>query len=314
MKQLLFFVLLIPGLASAARAQSANPAIWCPPGASWTYGWAGLNEGGTVTLRYVRDTLVAGQAAQLLTRTLVSYNFIGPAPGPPRTSRLPSVMTRVVASRVEVWAHGQFAPLYDFAAPVGSSWLTPRVIPYFTCPSEQVLVVVDSVGTRQIGGRSLRWFRSHLTTPTGAPVPGGWSGRTYEQLGSVEQYMQPQSPTCGGTDPGYIGPLLSFQATGLPAISYTAATGVLLGTKQGQAAAGFTAYPNPSTGLFTLELPASLAPDAYLRLLDPTGRVWRQVPVPPSRQLDVRGLPAGAYTLLLFTAGQAPLAQRLLVE
>lgn len=314
MKHLLLALLLSLSFLSVAQAQSPNPAVWCPPGTTWTYGWAWWQEAGTLTVRYARDTVVAGQSAQLLTRSLLAYDPSGPASAT-YTIRMSSVVTRTVADRVEVLANGQFYTLYNFAAQPGSSWLTPRVVPGGPCPAEVVLVTVDSVGTRLVGGRPLRWFRAHLTSPTGAPVLSNWTGRTYEQLGSVGQYMQPQSPTCGGTDPGYMGALTGFQATGLPSISYNAGTGALLGTAQARAmAAGFVAYPNPSSGLFTLELPASVVANASLRLLDLTGRVLRQQLVPTSRQLDVRGLPAGSYILLLLVPGQPALAQRLAVE
>lgn len=313
MKRPLLLLLLLLALASTVRAQSANPAMWCPPGATWTYGWAWWSESGTLTVRYARDTVVAGQSAQLLTRSLLAHDPASPTST--YTIRMSSVVTRTVADRVEVLANGQFYTLYNFAAVPGGSWLTPRVVPSGPCPAEVVQMTVDSVGTRQIGGRTLRWFRAHLTSLAGAPVLGSWNGRTYEQLGSTAQYMQPQSPTCGGTDPGYMGSLTGFQATSLPAISYNAGTGALLGTAQARAAAaGFWAYPNPSKGLFTLELPAAFVSDASLRLLDLTGRVLRQLPIPASRQLDVRGLPVGSYTLLLLAPGQAPLARRLLLE
>jgi len=316
MKHLLLSLLLSLSLLAAAQAQSPNPAIWCPPGATWTYGWAWWSESGTLTVRYARDTVAAGQPAQLLTRSLLVHDQSIPA-SPYYTVHMPSVVTRTVADRVEVLANGQFYTLYNFAAQLGGSWLTPRVVPAGPCPAEVVQVTVDSVGARQVGGRTLRWFRAHLTTPAGAPVPGSWRGRTYEHLGNVGQYLQPQSPTCGGTDPGYMGSLTGFKATGLPAISYNAGTGALLGTAQARAAAAsFAAYPNPSTGLFTLELPAAFASGATLRLLDLSGRGLRQLPVPASRQLDLRGLPTGSYTLLLLllVPGQAPLAQRLAVE
>lgn len=313
MKHLLLSLLLI-GLAPAARAQSANPAIWCPPGATWTYGWAWWSERGTLTVRYARDTVVAGQPAQLLTRNLLAYDPAYPASTYP--IRMTSVVTRTVADRVDVWANGQFYTLYNFAAQPGSSWLTPRVVPSGPCLTEIVQVTVDSVGTQQVAGRPLRWFRAHLTTPTGAAVMGSWSGRIYEQTGTVGQYMQPQSPTCGGTDPGYMGGFTGFKATGWPNIGpSTTAIGTLLSTAQTRAtAAGFSAYPNPGAGLFTLAVPAALAPEATLRLLDLTGRVLRQLTVPTNRQLDIRGLPAGSYTLLLEAAGQPVLAQRLVVQ
>ncbi len=313
MKYLLPLILLL-GLAPAARAQSANPAIWCPPGATWTYGWAWWSERGTLTVRYARDTVVAGQPAQLLTRNLLAYDAA--YPGSVYPIKMTSVVTRTVANRVEVWANGQFYTLYDFAAQPGSSWPTPRVVPSGPCPTELAQATVDSTGTQQVAGRSLRWLRVHLTTPSGAAISGNWAGRIYEQVGSVGSYMQPQSPTCGGTDPGYISGFQGFKATGWPGLGpSTTAIGTLLGTAQARAAAaGFSAYPNPGAGVFTLALPAGLAPGATLRLLDLSGRVLRQLPVPASGQLDARDLPAGCYTLLLEATGQPALAQRLVVQ
>ncbi len=311
MKYFLLFALLL-GLAPAAWAQSANPAVWCPAGATWIYGYGLFTEDGTVTVRYVRDTLVAGQPAQLLTRRLTSHDRA--YPGLESTHAMPSVVTRTVADRVEVLVNGQFYTLYDFSAQPGGSWLTPRVVPAGPCPAEVVRVTVDSVGSRQVAGRSLRWFRAHLTTATGDAVVGNWPGRIYEQVGSL-QYLQPESPTCGGTDPGFMGPFVSYKATGGPMVGYNPTAGTLLATAQARAtAAGFTVFPNPSAGLFTLEIPATLAATATLRLLDPLGRTVRQLPLPANRQVNVRGLPAGVYTLLLISTDQLPLAQRLVLQ
>jgi hypothetical protein len=140
---------LIAVSALTTRAQSANPAIWCPAGATWTYGYGLFNERGTLTVRYASDVLVAGQPAQVLQRVLNTYYYFGPGQTQPIGTRsLPDVITRVVADRVEVLVSGQFYTLYDFAAPVGSSWLTPLVIPSGPCPQPQFVerVTVDSVG------------------------------------------------------------------------------------------------------------------------------------------------------------------------
>jgi hypothetical protein len=79
-------------------------------------------------------------------------------------------------------------------------------------------------------------------------------------------------------------------------------------------AAGFSAYPNPSAGRLTLQLPTNLQPEAQLRLLDLSGRVLRRLPVPATRQLDLRDLPAGTYTLLLEQPGRPSLARRVVRE
>jgi len=314
MKYVLFFLLCSAVAVPAAHAQSAPPTNWCPPGATWTYGWAWWNESGTLTMRYARDTVVAGQPAQLLTRSRLAHNAATPG-SPSYTVPMSSVLTRTVGDRVDVWANGQFYTLYDFAALPGAGWLTPRVVPSGPCPTDLVQVTVDSVGTQQVAGRALRWLRVHLSAPAGTsgPMLGQWRGRLYEQLGSME-YLQPQSPTCAGTDPGYIAGFSRFQATGWPAIGYGNGPFVLATALARATAAGFGVYPNPSTDLCTLLLPAKLAADASLQVLTLTGQLLRQLPVLANRQLDVRGLPSGTYTLLLRGTGQPALAQRLVVE
>lgn len=308
----LLFLLLAVGLS--AGAQSTNPAIWCPVGATWTYNYREMSGAGILTVRYVRDTAVAGQTAQLLVRRINPCYYVGPGACVPSPAyNISSVTTRVVADRVEVLANWQFYTLYDFGAVPGSSWLTAPVTPQGACPQGLVQVTVDSVGRQQVGGRSLRWFRAHLTATAGSQNAGSWAGRIYEQLGNVAQYMQPQSLICRGTDPGYMGPLVSYQATGVPVVRYNSTTGTLLATAESRAvAAGFMVYPNPSTGISSVELPARLTPGSHLTLVDFLGRQVREFPL--GRQLDLRGLPTGAYNLLLREPRHPVLARRVMVE
>lgn len=319
MRQQLLSLLLLLALHSASQAQSANLAVWCPAGATWVYNYGLFSEFGNLTVQYQRDTVVAGQSAQLLTRVIrSSFWVVFPTvsvPGPAYS--LPKVITRVVGDRVEVHANGQFYTLYDFAALPGSSWLTVPVTPQGPCPSGLVQVNVDSVGRQLVAGRSLRWFRAHLTTGPGSTMAGNWSGRIYEQLGNVAQYMQPQSPICRGTDPGYMGSISSFRAAGWPSIGFNATSATLLATTQARAeAAGFVVYPNPmaGSGLLHVQLPPAVAQGAQLVLLDIMGRQVRQQKAIDGPLFDVRGLAIGSYTLLLRTPGQSALAQRLVLE
>jgi hypothetical protein len=311
MKHALLLALGLLLFGSVAEAQSANTAIWCPPGATWTYSYSEMSGAGTLAVRYMRDTVVAGQPAQLLVRRISPCFYYGGNCYPSPAYNISSVITRVANDRVEVQANGQFYTLYDFAALPGGTWLTPMVTPVGPCASGLAQVMVDSVGRQMVGGRSLRWFRAHLTPAAGATAVGSWPGRIYEQLGNVNQYMQPQSPICHGTDPGYMGAMQTYQATGGPWVRYNG-TALLATAESRAAAARFVAFPNPSTGLLTLELPTRLSPEAHLSLFDLTGRPVRQLPV--ARQLDVRGLAPGTYTLLLQEPGQPPLAQRVLLQ
>ena len=69
MKYSLLSFVLLPSFFSVAQAQSSNPATWCPPGATWTYGWAWWSERGTLT---VQSTLApeARKTIQRLDRSI----------------------------------------------------------------------------------------------------------------------------------------------------------------------------------------------------------------------------------------------------
>ncbi|GAA4380644.1 hypothetical protein [Hymenobacter koreensis] len=113
MKKLLLLVLAL-GLLPAASAQT-----WCPPGATWTYDFVDMFERGDLVIRYQRDTLINGQTAQVLHRELRTVSYPGGIMGPPY--RIPDLITRATADRVEVLGNGQFTTLYDFAALPGAS-------------------------------------------------------------------------------------------------------------------------------------------------------------------------------------------------
>ena len=315
MKHLLRSLLLLL-LAPSGWAQSANPSMWCPAGATWTYQYGDLSSTGTLMVRYVRDTVVAGQVAQLLVRRISPCYTLGPGaclPGP--SYGLSSVVTRVVADRVQVWANGQFYTLFDFAAPPGSSWATPLVTPFGACASAVAQVTVDSTGRQVVGGRSLRWFRVHLTATAGTTATGSWPGRIYELFGNLAQYMQPQSPICHGTDPGFMGPFAGFRATAGPSVGYNAASGGLLASTPRAETGGLVVYPNPSAGAggLTLQLPPATG-KADLAVMDMVGRQVRCQKVTVGDVLDVRNLAAGTYILQLRAPGKAVISQRIVLE
>jgi hypothetical protein len=128
--------------------------------------------------------------------------------------------------------------------------------------------------------------------------------------------MQPQSPTCHGTDPGFIGPLVSFQSTAGPSFGYNAATGILLASSTHAETAGFGVYPNPSagTGWLTVSLPAAATSSAEIEMFDLLGRQVLHCKANEARLLDVRGLAAGTYLLQLREPGKGAVSQRIMLE
>ena len=92
-----------------------------------------------------------------------------------------------------------------------------------------------------------------------------------------------------------------------------------LGTQPAALAEQVTLFPNPATGTATLAVPAGLlAQPAALALYNALGQVVqaRDVPAAPAATrlpLDLRGLPAGVYSVRLATE-QGPVTKRLVVE
>lgn len=315
MRCFLFF-LLAAWLPFSARSQSANPAMWCPPGATWVYAYSQTYPAasGIITLRYVRDTTVLGLPAQLIT-SVRSYSSVANAQPPFSTHvREASLVTRAVGDRVEVLHANMFRTLYDFAALPGASWITPAL---HCAPTLVVQVVVDSVGSQALGGRALRWLRVHLNSTAGVRMADRWYGRIYEQVGSAGAYMLPgAAQSCLNFEPPGMGPLLTYSASNQPPLRYNyLASALVLGQTAARAeAAGFAVFPNPSAGPLTVRLPAATAPGARLQLLDMVGRCVWQSTVPGNNQLDFSNVTGGCYALRLQRAGQPDLVQRVVLR
>lgn len=295
---------LISSLLAVRPSFAQTSAWWCPPGATWEYSYTDFSIRGTLTVRYANDTIVAGQPAQVLRRVVraVQYQSPGPTVVPPFA--LPSIITRVVGNDVSFWYNGQFVPLYQFGALPGTSWTTYATYPNGVCPQSTVQVVVDSVGQRMVNGRVLRWQAIHAAGTS-------WRGRLYEGIGSLVS-LQPDGAGCPNTDPAYINPLISFRATGFPAVGGPTLT-VLANAETQAAQAGFTAYPNPVTGLLTVQLPPAMHA-ATLTLRDLSGRrVWQQ-PSPANGLVNLSALPTGSYWLTAESLGQAPLTRRVVLQ
>ncbi len=295
-----FLCLALPYLGTAQA-----PTSWCLPGAEWKYGYAEFSWSGALLVRYTGDTLVGGQTGQVLRRSITRLPF----PEPDGAYTLPTIITRVAGDTVLFWHNGRFVPLYCFGAQPGASWTTYATYPTGVCPQYPVQVTVDSVGTQLVGGRLLRWQAVRVS---GSHV--FWQRRIYEGIGNLGS-LQPGGSLCGGTDPGYIGPLLSFRATGFPAVSTKAAGLVVLATAEARAGQGsFTAYPTPTAGQLTVQVPSAMQRAGSLTLRDLAGRrVWQQ-PVPANQKIDLGCLPKGLYLLILESQDCRPLSCRIVVQ
>jgi hypothetical protein len=138
-----------------------------------------------------------------------------------------------------------------------------------------------------------------------------WNGATWSSLGTGLNSEVYALAFGGATNKLYAGG--SFSAVGdfsKPTVRFAVYDPNALLAAKAAYAAPATFYPNPAHGTATLRLPAG-APRLPLTLSDALGRAVRRYPAPASAEteLDLRGLPAGAY---LLRCGQV--AQRLVVE
>lgn len=121
---------------------------------------------------------------------------------------------------------------------------------------------------------------------------------------------------------GYESASISFGSLTLPNSSagngygYLATTSTtVLSTQAAQALAAEALYPNPAHGRVTVQLPASAAGLATLRLRDALGRVVREAVAPAGRpyDLDLAGLSPGVYVVQV-QAGEVLATRPLVVE
>jgi hypothetical protein len=307
MKKCLLILLLVWLGAVPTRAQSGSRGLWCPPGAQWLHMsiWVGTAGPVLTPIRtsYVGDTIINGQSCQVLHRQWA---------GAPAAGR---IYTRADADQVWLYANRQFYKMQDFSARPGDSWLylgTP-VGRYYCVP---VLLTVDSVGQRLVGGQVRRWFVAHYQD--GLDVVS--TRRVYEGVGDLQGDLFPAvnmcmvaavtptlAPQCYGTaaQPGLIvmGTMLNCQ--GLPTA-----------TPETRAkAAGFAVYPSISSGEVMVKLPAAYS-RATLSMFSPTGQLLRQLALPASTEtrLQLGPLPRGLYLLRVQQSDQPLLTQRVLLQ
>lgn len=316
MKRLL---LLLAGSALLTGSAAAQ-ASWSSPGATWTYGYRYFSAYGDLTMAYAGTTTAAGQPALRYTRQLLTKDAQFPT-RPAQTQALPELVLRADADRLYVQADDQqFYTIYNFAAQVGDTWLTPVAAPYTVCANTTVRMRVDSVGTATVGGVVRRWLRLSQLTQLAVTLPTVFrdqGGRVYEGLGAKEFYLLPQGvASCGGTDPGHFAGLLCYRASGQPTVyggsTQQCSSIVTAAAEQRARQLGFEVYPNPSQGQLQLRLPAGLGA-ATVEINDLTGRCLLRRAAPADGQLDVRHLPKGLYALSLRLPGQATPATRRIV-
>ena len=243
---------LLIGTTIAASAQN-----WCPPGATWTYSGAISQYTTNRITRYVGDTVLAGENAQVLCTV---HQYINPNTLAVDTFGSGSyTWTRVTDDIIWLWSDvgGAWDTLYYFGAVPGSEWGPPFAEPGLCGSAENgdMVQVVDT-GTMVVQGIPLRYWDIHLGAYAGRIVERmGWSvimepfeGCWQDLISEFKCYRDYEIDHSVDPDPG----------------SCDLATRI-----DDLARAKPTLYPNPGTDRFTLTLP----PGTHtIVLFDATGR------------------------------------------
>lgn len=320
-----FFALAFAGAVLTVQPAAAQ-TVFAPTGAEWTFqyfaaGSAGFSGRGAVRYAATRDTVVLGRTCRVLAGRLSEYDAAVPN-SPVATYILPNEFFAVDGDRILYYHQTaqQFYTWVDFSAQPGDSWPVRAAASCTGGLGALDTAVVDSVGTIQVAGQTLRWVKLQPNAFQNSFTTGLYQygqGRIVERLGHLRNLVP--GGYCGN-DPDIADGLacysdnsgFQFSTFGLPG---QGCASILLAAADAYHSfpQGVSVTPNPSaTGEFRLEGLAE-APVSYA-VFDAQGRRVRVGQLTSTTpELNLSDLPAGLYLLRGHVAGRA-FSQRLVRE
>ena len=253
MRQRLLAVLcLAPSVAASAQ-------MWCPPGATWTYGTDMFGLYGYGQYTYVSDTLLNGQLGHRIDGQ-GAMSIFGQTQVDHWTTPI-AFITGTDGDLVTIWSGADqvWDTLFWMGAVPGDAWLRPDG-PFGPCDPADSLVVIDTT-TVLIDGLPLRrWVVEQRSSDMGTSTTD-----FTERIGWFWNFIP--YPACTIVD----GPIglrcysdqdisVSYQAFGCNSLAGVDETAIGTLTKPA---------PNPGTDHFALQLPSG---DRTIEIFDATGR------------------------------------------
>lgn len=274
---------------------------WCAPGAGWrhTYtGCFGCADTGFVRTVYAGDSIVLGSNCQVLEVTKHAWSI---GTGIYSEQQLPPLITRGQQDLVEKWNGTAFDTLFHFAAVPSDSWDMIGL-------GWGIVSVLDT-GHALVNGASLRY----LIVDLGAGSTGPQQDTIYARMGFKSYYMDGYSPFY--FDSGLEG-LRCYSDNNL---DYSSGIGPVcdftLASAQLRIPDHCGAFPNPSTGQFTLSYPAQ-SEVGVLEVRDRAGRIIRSERIQQwstVHRVALDNIPDGLYMCRLQWQGQTA-SVRVIVE
>jgi hypothetical protein len=253
---------------------------WAPIGAKWTYGT--VSQVGNKNFREwisVKDTIIGMDTCKIIERK-----------GPPVYHDVTNRIITYSDSNKIYWYNtflNQFTVLYDFNKTAGQSWL-------MKIDSCDLQMMVDSTTTRIINGVPLKVLYIHTNISFDGPI--------IEGIGSLGRPYPEISAYCHG-DIGdhddYAG-LRCFDdlsQIGFYNFNISPTCDDMTGLEE-NGIGEFNVFPNPSNGLFTIEL----ADQAQITITNVLGEVvLNELLHKGKQQLNLEKESAGVYLLYLKT-------------
>lgn len=203
----------------------------------------------------------------------------------------------------------RFELLYDFGAGVGDSWTIGGLgIPVSGWDS--LRVTVDSLSQTVVNGDTLRVW--HISYPL---IPFEWGNTIIEKVGNT-CFLGPDYGLFEGGPCGlrcYADPMVDLHFVSFPCDTILGLVPVV----EPEAKQGLRIMPNPTTGIFQVQLPDEIGEGFDLLLYDATGRLHiRQHTAGGIQPVQApEHMPSGVYFLCVFReTGQLLGRERVVVE
>ncbi len=181
---------------------------WFPDGAQWHHEYFNGAFIGYNRMEADGDTLLAGETARILRRTVVTANFDG---GPISVWPFSPFAAIEELGLVRIWVPTEqtFDTLYNMNAVPGDQWrLAPMPEP-IVCDPESYAMVVDT-GHISVSGTELRWLAVDLHYLWDGPAWDVQRDTIIERIGSTLMYFTPHDLCNGQLDAAEGGALRCY--------------------------------------------------------------------------------------------------------
>jgi hypothetical protein len=194
-------------------ATNAYTQSWFPGGAQWHHEYFNGAFIGYIHMEADGDTLIAGQQAQVLRRTVVAASFDG---GPLTVWHFVPLAAIEESGLVRVWVPSELAfdTLWNMNAAPGDQWNLAAMTEPTVCDPESFVSVVDT-GHIFLSGTDLRWLAVDLHYFLSGTEWNVERDTIIERIGSTLLYFTPHDFCNGQLDGADGGALRCYSDTEL---------------------------------------------------------------------------------------------------